>query len=601
MKYYCNPLNLSYTYQVFDYDGEYYANREAADPSMILFKGKYYLFPSMTAGFFVSDDLYTWEKHYFGDEIPLYDYAPDVRVIGDYMYFSASRRTEICDFYRTKDPINGSFEKIDGSFPFWDPNLFCDDDGRIYFYWGCSNQTPIWGVELDPATMRPIGEQKELIFGHKDVLGYERKGPDHYFVLTPEAIEEGMQFMVIHMFPDYTDWHDLPADKEKILRDFMSNDGPFVEGAWMTKHDGKYYLQYAVPATEVNTYGDGVYVSDSPLGPFTLAPSNPFSYHPGGFIRGAGHGSTMEDKEGNWWHISSMSISTNRDMERRLGLWQTGWDKDGDMWCDQRFGDWPRAFEREAWSDPEWMLLSLHADVTASSVNENSDGTGAVTDENIKTVWQAAADDAAPALTVDLGAVKDVRAIQVNFGDNHPKVDKPSDPAHLEDRHIVTEEESGNFRTRWMLEVSADGDAWTIVCDRTNADTDLPHELVVCGDGIDARYIRLHVYELPFGQAACVSGIRVFGKGAGEAPSETANVKLDWQSDLDVVVSWDEDGATGHLINWGYTPDKLYHSYMVFDKNEQKIGAVIKDAPLYFRVDSFNEVGVTRGTVINAR
>ena len=164
-KYFCNPINFSYRYQFSGFGDSFTLNREAADPSMILFKGKYYLFPSMTKGFLVSDDLVNWKLIPLKG-LPVYDYAPDVRVIGDYVYFSASRRTENCDFYRTKDPETGEFERIPGTFPFWDPNLFEDDDGRIYFYWGCSNMTPIYGVELDRNTMQKIGEPVELIYNH---------------------------------------------------------------------------------------------------------------------------------------------------------------------------------------------------------------------------------------------------------------------------------------------------------------------------------------------------------------------------------------------------------------------------------------------------
>ena len=45
----------------------------------------------------------------------------------------------------------------------------------------------------------------------------------------------------------------------------------------MTKHAGKYYLQYGGPGTEFSGYGDGVYVGDMPLGPFTYQAHNPFS------------------------------------------------------------------------------------------------------------------------------------------------------------------------------------------------------------------------------------------------------------------------------------------------------------------------------------
>ena len=180
MKYLCNPVNINYRYQ-FNMDprlhGRMQICREAADPSMILFHGRYYIFASMTLGVWVSDDLAHWENHRLPKELPLYDYAPDVRVMGDWVYFCASRREENCDRYRTKDILNGPYEKIEGSFPFWDPNLFIDDDGRVYFYWGCSNITPIWGVELDPQTMQPISEKRVLVEGHplKSVMnGWEK-------------------------------------------------------------------------------------------------------------------------------------------------------------------------------------------------------------------------------------------------------------------------------------------------------------------------------------------------------------------------------------------------------------------------------------------
>ena len=67
----------------------------------------------------------------------------------------------------------------------------------------------------------------------------------------------------------------------------------YIEGAWLTKYNNTYYMQYAAPGTEFNVYADGVYISSSPLGPYRYAPNNPISYKPGGFMNGAGHGSTV--------------------------------------------------------------------------------------------------------------------------------------------------------------------------------------------------------------------------------------------------------------------------------------------------------------------
>ena len=242
MKYYCNPINVNYRYQ-FNADPRstgIQIDREAADPSMICFKGKYYIFASMNLSVWVSDDLVNWEIHRLPDNLPLYDYAPDARVNGDYVYFCASKKGEICNYYRTKDIINGSYEEIEGTFDFWDPNLFFDEDGRVYFYWGCSNETPVWGVELDPATMKPLGERKPLIYGNPFTRGYERMGVDNSIFPNPEEVVE-QQFQgflkMQHMTEDM-----LPKEMIPLVKGMFTKK-PFIEGPWMDKYHGKYYLQ----------------------------------------------------------------------------------------------------------------------------------------------------------------------------------------------------------------------------------------------------------------------------------------------------------------------------------------------------------------------
>ena len=109
----------------------------------------------------------------------------------------------------------------------------------------------------------------------------------------------------------------------------------------MTKHNGKYYLQYGAPGTEFSGYGDGVYVSEHPLGPFTYQSHNPFSFKPGGFATGAGHGATYQDVYGNWWHVSTMIVNVKNNFERRIGIWPAGFDKDDILYCNTAFGDYP--------------------------------------------------------------------------------------------------------------------------------------------------------------------------------------------------------------------------------------------------------------------
>lgn len=594
MKCFCNPVNVNYRYQ-FNNDQrekEIKVAREAADPSMICFKGRYYIFASMTLGVWVSDDLAKWENHRLPGELPLYDYAPDVRVMGEYVYFCASRRGQICDFYRTKDILEGPYEKIEGTFDFWDPDMFVDDDGRVYFYWGCSNMTPIWGVELDPKTMHRIGEPTALIDGDAFSIGYERCGEDHsQMPRTDEEIEMCYQgFLKAQNMKE----EDFPEEYRPLVKGMLSRK-PYIEGAWMNKHNGKYYLQYACPGTEYNIYADGVYVSDSPLGPYTLAQTNPYSYKPGGFIPGAGHGSTMEDMEGSLWHTATMRISRNHDFERRVGIWPAGFDADGELFCNQRYGDWPldvEAARENPWCDPKWYLLSYGKNVTASS-SEEGKGPEKAVDENVQTWWRAASADAGEWICLDLGEVSDVRAVQVNFADDRIDIPVPgkiggsdTQPRYIEERDLAT---------RWILEGSADGEHYEVLADKSEADTDLTHDFLVWEEGKNLRYLKLTVLEVPYGQQACISGLRVFGaqdKAKPEVPEFTA----ERTGDLDMEVKIRENGALGYNILWGETPEKLYHSYMIFG-TEQRVGALVKGRDYWVRVDAFNEAGITEGTV----
>ena len=326
-KWICNPLDLEYRYQYrTSLMGGCSLAREAADPTLLLFKDIYYLFASMSGGFWYSDDLADW-KFKETPELPIYDYAPDVRSIGGRVVFSASRRGEPCTFYASADPLKETFQPLASPFDFWDPDIFEDDDGRVYFYWGCTNKEPIWGIEIDPKTMLPMGE-KQAMFGEDEARhGWERKGENNKL---SEPVTE----------------------MDRLIRQYVGTK-PFIEGAFMTKYRGKYYLQYAAPGTECNVYADGVYVSDKPLGPFTYQSHNPFSSKPGGFITSAGHGSTIQDKYGNWWHASTMRVSVNESFERRVGLFPCDFDEDGVLHCNQHFADYPFVL-------PEGVSLLYH-------------------------------------------------------------------------------------------------------------------------------------------------------------------------------------------------------------------------------------------------
>lgn len=527
----------------------------------------------------------------------IYDYAPDVRAVGDFLYFCASRRRQNCPILRTADPLTDPFTEVSAPFPFWDPDLFCDDDGRCYFYWGCTNTDPIYGVEFDPETMQPIGEKRELIFGREAELGYERPGDNGVVDREGSVVYRHLK----RSFNPETGKVEVPAAMEKatgispevLTKMFLAVGKPYIEGAFMTKHNGRYYLQYACPGTQYNTYADGVYVGDAPLGAFTLQASNPFSSKPGGFATAAGHGSTIADKYGNYWHAATMRISVNHDFERRIGLWPAGFDADGVLYCNQNFGDYPHTIPQgkfyPAAQQPAWMLLSYSKAATASSAAEGSSPESAV-DENIRTWWSAATAAEGQWLCVDLGKVSDVRAVQVNLADEALAVDFPPECYGDErrTRHIETTPQISHY----TLESSTDGVNWqkleTVARDCANGYYEYPQ-------GVAARYIRVTGGALPYGQALRISGLRVFGNGNGDKPAaaRAAAVRL---GDLDAKVQWQHiANAQGCNVRYGISPDKLYQSWLVYGAEEVTLSTLIAGQQYFICVDSFNENGITPG------
>lgn len=537
----CNPINLSYRFCI-DHN---ISRREAADPTMVLFKGEYYLFASKSGGYFHSIDLIHWDLITTKD-LPLEDYAPTVVVMHDTLYFMASKNAPPLTIHKTADPKSGKWDVVNAAFPIimTDPALFVDDDSRLYFYFGCSNVDPIKAVELDNKTFNPIGKPVDVIKSDKKKYGWERSG-------------------------NYNE---------------VGND-PWVEGAWMTKHAGKYYLQYASPGTEFKSYNDGVYVADQPLGPFKLAAHNPCSYKPEGFATGAGHSSTFKDLYGNYWHISTITISQKHPFERRLGLYPTFFDKDGEMSVYTGFGDFPFKIPTKKISDPtelfpKWMLLSYKKPVEVSSELANHPKTFAA-DEEIRTYWSAKTGNKGEWLSMDLQKECTVNAIQVNYAENETKIMGRQPDIYYQ----------------YILEYSNDGKTWKTLVDKTQNKTDVPHDYIELTKPVKARYIKLTNYHVADGTFA-IADLRVFGNGGGNAPSEVKIINLNrLETDRCVVdLSWTKiQGAVGYNIRYGISKDKLYHNYQVLGAESLSIRSLNALQKYYFTIDTFNENGITKG------
>lgn len=558
-KTYCNPINIDYGYTPIPNFSEWGRHRATADPVIVNYKGDYYLFSTNQWGYWHSPDMLNWTFHnrlFLRPWNKAYDElcAPAVGIVGDTMIVFGSTYTNNFTIWMSTNPKANEWKPLVDSFDIggWDPSFFTDDDGRLYMYNGSSNRYPFYGVELDRKTFKPKGTRKEI------------------YVL--EAWRYGWQ-----RFGEYMD--------DTFL------DG-FIEGSHMTKYKGKYYLQYGAPGTEMSGYADGLLMSRHPLEGFA-AVSDPLSFKPGGYARGAGHGATFQDHWNNYWHVSTMVVNVKNNFERRLGIWPTGFDKDDVMWCNTAYGDYPTflpavqgpqrkgdALDYNAAFQPGWMLLNYKKPVQVSSTLGGFSANHAV-DENIKTYWSAASANAGEYIISDLGAVSTVHAVQINYAD------QDADSNRL-----------GKYNAQYhqyVLYASVDGKKWTVIADKRNNQTDVPHDYVELAQPVKARYIKHENIHMPTGKYA-LSGLRVFGFGAGNKPAPVKQFMV-LRGEKDKRGAWirwsPSSDAYAYVIYYGTQPDKLYNSVMVHDANEYWFKAMDKEKTYYFSIEAVNENGIS--------
>lgn len=260
----------------------------AADPHVIRHEGLYYLYPTLDSrGYevYVSRDLIHWEHRgkCFTDERGGV-WAPDVfhHRRGDgrfYLYYTADNPAggKLIGVAVADHPL-GPFEDIHDLVEHAiDAHLFEDDDGALYLYYADLRD----GFKLavrpmsDPVT--PAGEPT--------------------VVLRPEE----------------------PWERRH---------GHVIEGPWMLKREGVYYLMYSGSGAMGPDYAIGYATSHSPLGPFTRHPGNPIAQRGEG-IFGPGHHCVVAGPDGRLWMLYHHKNTEQVDWDRFVALDPLWFDEAG--------------------------------------------------------------------------------------------------------------------------------------------------------------------------------------------------------------------------------------------------------------------------------
>ena len=411
--------------------------RELADPTVLWHDGRWYLYPSCDMAW-MSENGVTWTHH----RINLRDigYAPTVVHSGNRFLLTASGAA----MYSSESPL-GPFTEIgrvktpDGREPesWQDPMLLADDDGRLYLYWGIA-APGIFGAELIAADPTRMKSAPRILIKHEPAHAWEAHG----------------------------EWNEDPSTC-------------WLEGSWVLKQGGHYYLTYAAPGTEFRTYAMGCYRSDSPLGPFSYQQRNPILRTTNGLVNGPGHGCIVSGPGNTVWAFYTCRLCYSHIFERRIGMDPAGFDAGGNLFVNgaSQFpqlapGLKPRPAEGNGVG---WLPLNIGKVTRSSSAAAGRPGLYAV-DEEMRTWWQPDDVDPRPSLESRLGNRFRIQAVRLIWRDVGLDTARGIEP--------------GPFR--YQVEVKDGTSApWRAVVDRTASRDDLAIDYRECkpASGTAARLV----------------------------------------------------------------------------------------------------------------
>lgn len=456
-KTYCNPLPLpDYPRGILPGIGEVREYRDASDPSVILFRGKWYMFASGHLAY-ETEDFSEWR--HVKVEPERIGFAPSAVYHGGAFLLTASAVASphgLTELYISGSPTGpykcmGAFRDMDGrELAVCDPMLFSDDDGELYLYYGGGNDG-IYGVRL-------------------------RRDDPTRFGCPPVNL---IRYDPAHIWERGGDYHE-------------DDRGSWLEGGWMYKRDGIYYLVYCAPGTEYSSYSLGAYRSREPLSGFVCQSNNPFltNQNSGKLVRGCGHGCVVDAPDGAVWAFYTISVGQKHRLERMVGMDRLYIDGNGEL-ASHGTTEIPQSVPGGG-SIPALYPLTVRKNVFATSEIIGGEAVNA-TEENLFCRWMPAYDDARPVLTVELGREYRLFSVRIIFSDEGAEASIRR--FFVEARHF----ESG----RW--EVIADRS--DNVCDNIIEYLEFPEEKCFTADAVRLTMLREDGYSASFG----VRNFTVFG------------------------------------------------------------------------------------------
>lgn len=471
---YCNPLPMEI--------GQ--GGNASGDVTVIHENGKYYMFCT-GGGAWISDDMLNWSFQRVAN-VPV---APDVVKYNGSFYMCGNdgplfKADNPLGPYTSLGPWKNTPDVAGGWNGAFDMEIFIDDDNKPYLYYSGRGVSGIYAVPLDPVDLTQFAGPVKHLIGFNSNNIWERYGE-------------------MNEYPDVA----------------------WIEGPWMYKYKGTYYLEYSASGTQWKTYAGGYYTSKSPMGPFRYAPNNPLLRKTEGLVTGTAHGSIVEGPDGNLWQFYTIVLS-NPPGGRRIGMDRIVFDKKGNMsvkitdtpqWAPGVVTD-PRKGDSGSLPLTINKMRAMNALSGFSSETPGREAAYAV-DNSSGTWWEPSPADSLPSLTVELSPATRFDVVQLFTIDGLRLM-------FTGGRRGFTRPAAGTPATQpapdifqYKLEISMDGKNFTSALDQTKnniARNTIFNEI----PPVECRFVRLTITNWPKTYPLGVIEFTVFGRATGSLPAQ---------------------------------------------------------------------------------
>ena len=464
-KRYCNPLPM-----VIGPGGN-----ASGDVSVFREDGTYYMFCT-GGGAWTSQDMVDWDFTPVRN-VPV---APDVVKYRGKFYMSGND----CPLYVADNPLGpysvlGDWENTPDVEGGWngafDMHIFIDDDKPYLLYSG-RGISGIFIVPLDPDNLNRFADKPTHLFGFDSSHTWERYGEMNEY--TGVA---------------------------------------WIEGPWLFKHNGTYYLQYSASGTQWKTYAEGYYTAKNIMGPYKYAGNNPLLRKTDGLVTGTAHGSVVEGPDGGLWQFYTIVLS-NPPGGRRIGMDRIDVDRKGRWSVTITDTPQPAPGARRTRESIPVTINKMNAMNALSSFSSQQLGRYAsyAVDNSSGTVWEPDPSDTEPNIMIELSPATrfdevqlfEVDAVRIMFGGGGR-------------RGGLGRGAGAQEIYKYKIEVSMDGNNWKTALDRTD-NTVQKNTIFEEFKPVECRFIRLTVTDWPKPQPLSVIEFTAFGLPSSTQPARVA-------------------------------------------------------------------------------